>query len=112
VFDDVVDDVGGCVVDAAGLAHLGLLFDLGLMAGGEAYDAAEESFVDVSEDIGWEHGELVWAFGVVEAFDDGLEGLVVDGEVGGECIGGPVSAALFVEVEEPGVVAFVGAFGV
>ena len=78
VLDDVVDDVGGRVVDAAGFADLGLFLDLGLVAGREPDDLAEELLVDLAEDFGRQDGELVGAFGVVEPADDVLEDLVVD----------------------------------
>jgi len=35
--------------DAASFPDFGLLFDLGLMAGSEPYDFAEELFVDLAE---------------------------------------------------------------
>ena len=65
--DDVVHDVGGRVVDAAGLLDLGLFLDLGAVAGGEADDLAEELLVHLAEDVGREDGELVGDFGIVEA---------------------------------------------
>jgi len=49
VLDDVVDDILGRVMDAAGFPDFGLFFDLGLMAGSETDDLAEELFVDVAE---------------------------------------------------------------
>ena len=52
VLDDVIDDVGGRVVDAAGLADLGLFLDLGLVAGGQADHLAQELLVDLAEDLG------------------------------------------------------------
>ena len=48
VSDDVLDDVGGRVIDAAGFLDLRLLFDLGLMAGGEPDDFAKELLVDLA----------------------------------------------------------------
>jgi len=79
------------------------------MRGGEADDGAAELLVDLAEDIGGEDGELVGAFGVVEAGDDVLEGLVVDVEPEGELVGG-FGAVLFAgEVKDARVVAFVGA---
>jgi len=47
--DGVVNDVGRRAADAAGFADLGLLFDLGLMAGSQSYDFAEELFIDLAE---------------------------------------------------------------
>ena len=45
VEDDVVHDVGGGVIDAAGLAHFGFFFDLGLMPGGQTDDLAQEALI-------------------------------------------------------------------
>ena len=42
LLDDVADDVGGRVVDAAGLADFGLFLDDGAVVGGEVNDLAEE----------------------------------------------------------------------
>ena len=78
LLDDVVDDVGGRVVDAAGLLDLRLVLDHGAVAGGQADDLAEELLVDLAEDVGGQDGELVGAVGVVEAAEDVLERLVVD----------------------------------
>ncbi len=48
VLDDVVHDVGGRVVDPARLLYLGLVLDLGLMAGREADDLAQKLLVDLA----------------------------------------------------------------
>ena len=66
VLDDVVDDVGRRVVDAAGLLDLGLVLDHGAVAGREADHLAEELLVDLAEDVGGQHAELVGAVGVVQ----------------------------------------------
>ncbi len=109
MFDDVVHDVGRRVIDAAGLFDLGLLLDDGPMAFGQANHLAEELLVDLPEDVGGKHGKLVWAIGVVEAFDDVLEDGVIDVQAGREFVG-CVGALLFLlEVEQAGVVAIVGA---
>ena len=50
---------------------------------GEADDLAEELLVDLAEDVGGQDGELVRAFGIVEAVDDVFERLVVDGRCSG-----------------------------
>ena len=68
VFNDIVHDVGGGVVNPAGLAHLRLVLDFGLVAGGQADDLAQKFFIDLAEDIGREHGKLVGAVRVVEIF--------------------------------------------
>lgn len=109
VFHDVVDDVGGRVVNAARFADFGLFLDPGLVAAGEADGLAEELLIDLAEDVGGEDGKLVGRVGVVEVLDDVLEHLVVERELGGEAVGGVVTALLLFEMEEVGVVAVVGA---
>ena len=49
VLDDVLDDVGGRVIDAAGFLDLRLLFDLRLMPGRKPDDLAEKLLVDLAE---------------------------------------------------------------
>ena len=85
--DDVLDDVGGGVIDPAGLLHLGLVLDHGVVPGGQADDLAQELLVDLAEDIGGHHGELVGAVGVVQVGEDVFERLVVDVQAEGERIG-------------------------
>ena len=109
VLDDVVDDVGGGVIDAAGFFDFGFVFDFGAVGFGEGDDFAEELFIDLAEDVGGEDGEFVGGVGVVEVFEDVFEGFVVDGEGVGEGVGGVGAVFFGLEVEEAGVVAFVGA---
>ena len=87
VLDDVVDDVGRRVVDAARLLDLGLVLDHGVVPGREADHLAQKLLVDLAEDVGRQDGELVGALGVVEALEDVLERLVVDGQAGREVSG-------------------------
>ena len=87
LLDDVIDDVGRRVVDAARLADLGLLLDLRLVPVGQPDHLAQELLVDLAEDLGGQHGELVGAVGVVELADDLLERLVVDGQAEGQLVG-------------------------
>ncbi len=108
LLDDVVHDVGGGVVDAAGLLDFGLFLDLGVVAGGQADDLAEELLVDLAEDVGGQDGELVGAVGIVQAREDVLEGLVVDGQLGRQLVGAFVPVLFPLEVEQAGVVAVVG----
>ena len=77
------------------------------MALGEADDLAEELLVDVAEDFGGQDGELVRAVGIIERADDVFEYGVVDVEAGGERVGF-AAAFLMREVEEAGVIFFVG----
>jgi len=51
VLDDVVYDVGRRVVDATGFPDFGLLFYLCLMSCCQAYDFAEELFVNLATRI-------------------------------------------------------------
>jgi hypothetical protein len=107
VLDDVLDDVGGGVVNAAGFFDFGFFFDDGVMALGEANDFAEELFVNLAEDIGRKSGEDVWALGIVEALEDAFEEFVVDFEVERKGVGSFVAAFLGFKMEEAGVVAVV-----
>jgi len=100
VLDDVVHDVGRRVIDAAGLADLRLLFDLGVMAGGEADHLSQELLVDVPEDIQPQDRKFVGAFRIIEVIEDLLENLVVDLDPGGERIGRGHHLLLFAEMEE------------
>ena len=108
VLDDVVDDVGRRVVDTAGLLDLGLVLDHGAVPGRETDYLAEELLVDLTEDIGRQDAELIGALRVVEAPEDVLERLVVDGEAEREAIGCVGTAPLVLEVEETRVVTVVG----
>ena len=67
--DNIVDDITGGIVDAAGFAHFGLFFNFGLPAGCQADDAAKELFVNLAEDLDRDLIEHIGA-GVVSAFDD------------------------------------------
>ena len=81
VEDDVVHDVGGGVINAAGLAHFGLFLDLGLVPGGQADDLAQEALVDRAQDLDRQDAEVVGRTVLeIEALQDGLEDLVVDGQ--------------------------------
>ena len=48
ILDDVIDDVSGCVINAARFLDLWFVFDLGLMAFGEPDDLAEKLLIDLS----------------------------------------------------------------
>ena len=108
VLDDVVNDVGGRVVDAAGLLDLRLVLDLGAVPLRQPDDLAEELLVDLPEDVGGKHRELVRRVGVVEVADDVLEDLVVDGEGGRQGVRALREVLLALEVKQAGVVPFVG----
>ena len=109
LLDDVADDVGGRVVDAAGFADFGLFLDDGPVVGGEMDNLAEELFVNVAEDLGGGDGEGVGTFWPVEGGDDLLQNGVVESEAEGEPVGRLVAAFFAGEVEEAGVVAEIGA---
>ena len=108
VLDDVVDDVGRRVIDAAGFLDLRLLLDLGLVTGREPDDLAEKLLVDLAENVGRQDGKFVGTLGVVEAADDVLEGLVVDRQPGREFVGRSARSFSGLEMKEAGVVAIVG----
>ena len=78
MLDDVLHNIGGGVIDAAGFLHLRLLFHLRLVPGREPDDLAEKLLIDLAENFGGEDRELVGALGIVEPADDVFEHLVVD----------------------------------
>ena len=108
MLDDVIDDVGGRVEYAAGFLDFGLVFDDGMVTGGQADDLAQELLVDLPEDIGGQDGKFVGAVGVVQVAEDVFERFVVDHQAGGQVIGCVGLLFFSMEVEEPGVVALVG----
>ena len=68
LLDDVIDDVGRRVVDAAGLADFGLFLDLGLVAGRQPDDLAQEPLIDRAQDFDGQDAEVVGrAVGEVQA---------------------------------------------
>ena len=81
MLDDVVDDVGRGVVDAACFFDFWFFLDDGAVAFGKADNLAEELLVDLSEDFGGQNGKLVGAVGIIEVGEDVFEYLVVDAEV-------------------------------
>jgi len=86
VLDDIIDNVLRRVIDAAGLAHLGLFLDFGAVTAGEGDALAEKLLVGVAEHLHRQLAELVGA-GIIEVFND----------------------LLFFEMEQARVVALVGA---
>ena len=108
MLDDVLDDVGRRVVNAAGLLDLGFLLDLRVVALGEPDDLAEKLFVDAAEDVGAEHRELVGAVGIVKILENFLERLVVYIEPERQTVRLFGAVILFPKVKQPRVVALVG----
>lgn len=98
VVDDVVNDVAGGVVDAAGFADFGLFFDLGDAFGREEDDLAQELLVDLPEDLDRDLLKDIRA-GVVEAFDDLTQDLIVDLQGGSKGIGRAGLAFFFRKME-------------
>lgn len=75
--DDIIHDVRRRVIHTAGLSDLRLVLHLGLVPGGEADDLAQELLVDLTEDVGADHGEGIRAIGIVQALEDLHQHLVV-----------------------------------
>jgi len=98
VVDDVIDDIAGGVVDAAGFADFGLFFDLGDAFGRQADDLAQELLVDLPEDLDRDLLEDIRA-GVVEAFDDLTQDLIIDLQGGSKGIGRAGLALFFRKME-------------
>ena len=95
VLDDVIDDVGRRVVDAAGLADLGLFLDLGLVAGRQPDHLAQEPLVDGSQDFDGQDAEVIGrTVGEVQALQDRLENLVVDRQLRRDAVGVFVDAVV------------------
>jgi len=108
VLDDVTHDIGGGVIDAAGLAHFGFFFHLRLVPVGEADDLAQKALVHLAEDVGGDVAEGVGAQRVVEVGEDVLEDFVVDLEGRGERVGGAGLALLGAKMKQARVVLAVG----
>lgn len=108
ILDDVIDDVGRGVIDAAGLSDFRLLLHLGLVALGQLDHLAEKLLVDVAEDLRPQDRELVGALRVIEALEDIFQDLVIDLQVKGQLVGGRGRVFLPTEVEEAGVILVVG----
>ena len=109
LLDDVIDDVGRRVVDAAGLADLGLFLDLGLVAGRQPDHLAQEPLVDGSQDFDGQDAEVIGrTVGEVQALQDRLEDLVIDRQLRRDAVGVFRYAALLLEMEQAGVVLLVG----
>ena len=109
VEDDVIHDIGGGVVHAAGLAHFGFFLDFGLMSGGQADDFSEEAFVHRTEDFHGQDAEVVrTAMLEVKALENGLEGIIVHCQMRRERVRRIRDTGFFLEVEQAGVVFLVG----
>ena len=88
VLDDVIDDVGRRVVDAAGLADFGLLLDLGLVAGRQPDHLAQEPLIDGPQDFDGQDAEVIGrTVGEVQALQDRLENLVVNRQLRRDAVG-------------------------
>ena len=72
VFDDIIDDVRRCVIDAARLFYLGFVFDHCAVTGCQADDLAQKLFVHLPKDVGRQHREFVGAIRIIQALDDVL----------------------------------------
>ena len=106
--DDVVHNISGRVVDAAGLLDLGFIFNDRPMPGRKPDDLAQELLVDLAQNLRPEAEKLIRAFRVVKLADDRLEGLVVERQAGGQFVGGLRPAFLRIKVEQTGVIPVVG----
>ena len=78
VFHDVVDDIGGRVINAAGFADFGFLFHPRRAAFAEFDDLAEEAFVYLAEDIGGQYRKLVGTVGIIEFVDEVAQRFVAE----------------------------------
>ena len=67
-YDNVINDIGGRVIDTAGLAHFRLIFDFGLVLGCQADHFAQEFFIHLPQDIGRQNGKFIGAVGIIKVF--------------------------------------------
>ena len=107
ILDDVIDDIGGGVVDAASLADFGLFLDLGLVTGGKPDDFSQETLIDLPEDVGGDFLENIWA-GIIQPGNDLFQYPVVDLQAQSQIIRAAGLSFFFGEMEETGVIAAVG----
>jgi hypothetical protein len=112
LLDDVLDDVGRRVVDAASFSNLGLFFDFGLVSGGEANDLAQEPLINRSKDLDGHDAELIGrAVLEIKAFQDGLESLVIHLELWRDLVRAFGYSAFLLEVKESGVIFLISPSG-
>ena len=109
VLDDIVHDVGRRVIDSAGLSHLRLFFDLGLMALGQPDDLAQEPLINRAQDLDGQHAEVIGRPEFeIEALQDRFDHLVVDGEIRRDPVGRVGDAGFLLKMKQARVVFFVG----
>ena len=109
VLDDVIDDIGGRVIDPPRLAHLRLFLDFGLVPRCQADDLAQEALVNRPQDLDRQDAEMIRAAVFeVEALQNRLDDLVIDLQAGGSAVGRLGNAVLFAEMKQAGVVFQVG----
>ena len=66
LLDNVVHDVGGSVINAAGLLDFRLVVHHGAVAFREPDDLAQELLIDLAENVGGKDGKLIRAFGIIQ----------------------------------------------
>ena len=107
VLDDVIDDVGWRVIDAAGLADLGLFLHFGLMARRQANDFAEKLLVNVAENFDWQNLKSIRRR-KVQVGQDRLEDFVVHNQARRQLVRFAFQAGFILEMEQAGIVFVVG----
>ena len=111
IFDDVVNNIGGRVINAAGFAHFGFFFDHDpRFARGAAHfdDFAEKSFVDLPKNIGGDDRKFVTALRRIQREDDFLQDIVGNIKFHRQVIGRAARVIGWVEVKQARVVFSVG----
>ena len=79
------------------------------MPGCQADDFAEEAFVHRTQDFHGQNAKVVrTAMLEVEALENGLEGIVIHGQMRSKCVRRLRDAGFFLEVEQAGVVFLIG----
>src|SRR5439155_20074294 len=87
LLDDVFDDVGGRVINAAGFLDFRFFLNNRAMAFRQPDDFAEKLLIDLSENVRRQRGKDIGAFWVVKAFENVPQELVVEIEAKGEFVG-------------------------
>ena len=101
VFHNVIDDIGGRVINAAGFADLGFVFDPRHSAAGQLDDFAQKALVDLPQDIGGQDGKLVGAVGIIEVVDDIAQRFVAELDIQRQVLSGSLARSSLPKWNKP-----------
>jgi hypothetical protein len=108
VFDDVIDDVSGRVINAARFLNLGFIFDFSLVAFGKPDDFTEKLLINLAENVRRQNRKFVRAIGILETPDNFLKHGVIDFELGREIVRRLNAIFFFLKIKQTGVVPLIG----